>query len=98
MGRAFRDQLRELNCCAVEQNGVHHRGDQSKRRWWCRYRAMLDRPIIGGRYLFQCKRFAADNLIGSPTVREFYRAPWWLTGRPSKEILITTSGFHAASS
>jgi len=25
--------------------------------------ATLDKPIIGGRYLFQCKRFAADNLL-----------------------------------
>jgi len=54
--------------------------------------AMLDRPIIGGRYLFQCKRFAADNLIGSPTVREFYGA--LVADRKAvKGILITTSGF-----
>jgi len=36
--------------------------------------ATLDRSIIGGRYLFQCKRFAPDNLVGSPTVRDFYGA------------------------
>jgi holliday junction DNA helicase RuvB len=54
--------------------------------------ATLDKPIIGGRYLFQCKRFAADNLIGSPTVREFYGA--LVADRKAvKGILITTSGF-----
>ena len=54
--------------------------------------ATLDRPIIGGRYLFQCKRFAPDNLIGSPTVREFYGA--LVADRKAvKGILITTSGF-----
>ncbi len=36
--------------------------------------AILDRPIVGGRYLFQCKRFAPNTLVGSPTVREFYGA------------------------
>ena len=54
--------------------------------------ATLDKPIIGGRYLFQCKRFAPDNLIGSPTVREFYGA--LVADRKAvKGILITTSGF-----
>jgi holliday junction DNA helicase RuvB len=54
--------------------------------------ATLDKPIIGGRYLFQCKRLAADNLIGSPTVREFYGA--LVADRKAvKGILITTSGF-----
>jgi len=58
--------------------------------------AKLDRPIIGGRYLFQCKRFAADNLIGSPTVREFYGA--LVADRKAvKGILITTSGFTPAA-
>jgi Holliday junction resolvasome RuvABC ATP-dependent DNA helicase subunit len=36
--------------------------------------ATLDRPIVGGRYLFQCKRFAPDALVGSAAVREFYGA------------------------
>jgi HJR/Mrr/RecB family endonuclease len=58
--------------------------------------ATLDRPIIGGRYLFQCKRFAADNLIGRPTVREFYGA--LVADRKAvKGILITTSGFTPAA-
>jgi Holliday junction resolvasome RuvABC ATP-dependent DNA helicase subunit len=54
--------------------------------------AVLDRPIVGGRYLFQCKRFAADSLVGGPTVREFYGAI--VADRKAlKGILITTSGF-----
>ena len=32
--------------------------------WWT--------GTVGGRYLIQCKRFAPDSLVGSPTVREFY--------------------------
>jgi Holliday junction resolvasome RuvABC ATP-dependent DNA helicase subunit len=36
--------------------------------------AVLDRPIVGGRYLFQCKRFAPENLVGSAALREFYGA------------------------
>jgi hypothetical protein len=36
--------------------------------------AMLDKPIVGGRYLFQCKRFAPENTVGAPTVRDFYGA------------------------
>jgi Holliday junction resolvasome RuvABC ATP-dependent DNA helicase subunit len=56
--------------------------------------ARLDQPIFGGLYIFQCKRFAPDSLVGSPTVREFYGA---LTARRNaiKGILITTSGFTA---
>ena len=56
--------------------------------------AVLDKPIIGGRYLTQCKRLAAGSLIGSPTIREFYGA---LTAdrKAAKGIFITTSGFTA---
>jgi Holliday junction resolvasome RuvABC ATP-dependent DNA helicase subunit len=53
--------------------------------------AMLDKPIFGGRYLFQCKRFAPDNLVGAPTVRDFYGAV--TADRAVKGILITTSDF-----
>jgi Holliday junction resolvasome RuvABC ATP-dependent DNA helicase subunit len=54
--------------------------------------AVLDRPIVGGRYLIQCKRFAPDNLVGSATVREFYGAV--IADRKAvKGVLITTSGF-----
>ncbi len=54
--------------------------------------AVLDKPIVGGRYLVQCKRFAPESLVGGPTVREFYGA---LTAdrKAVKGILITTSGF-----
>jgi Holliday junction resolvasome RuvABC ATP-dependent DNA helicase subunit len=53
--------------------------------------ANLDKPIIGGRYLIQCKRFA-ESLIGAPLVREFYGAV--VADRKAvKGILITTSGF-----
>ncbi len=54
--------------------------------------AVSEKPIVGGRYLIQCKRFAAGNLVGAPAVREFYGA---LTAdkKAVKGIFITTSGF-----
>jgi len=54
--------------------------------------AALERPITGGRYLIQCKRFAPGSLVGSPTVRDFYGA---LAAdlKAMKGVLITTSGF-----
>ena len=54
--------------------------------------AALDRPLIGGRYLIQCKRFAPKNLVGAATVRDFYGAVT-ADRRAVKGILITTSGF-----
>jgi len=56
--------------------------------------ATLDQPLIGGRYLIQCKRYAPDSPVGAATVREFCGA---LTAdrRAVKGILITTSGFTA---
>jgi Holliday junction DNA helicase RuvB P-loop domain/Restriction endonuclease len=56
--------------------------------------ASLDRPLVGGRYLIQCKRFSPDTLVGSPAVREFYGA-LIADRRAAKGILITTSGFSA---
>jgi Holliday junction resolvasome RuvABC ATP-dependent DNA helicase subunit len=56
--------------------------------------AMLDRPIIGGRFLIQCKRFAPDNMVGSATVREFYGALTAERGA-AKGIFITTADFTA---
>jgi restriction system protein len=56
--------------------------------------ASLDRPLVGGRYLIQCKRLSGDNLVGSPTVREFYGA-LIADRRAAKGILITTSGFSS---
>jgi Holliday junction resolvasome RuvABC ATP-dependent DNA helicase subunit len=53
--------------------------------------AAFDKPIFGGRYLFQCKRFAPDNLVGAPTVRDFYGAV--MAERAVKGIFVTTSDF-----
>jgi len=53
--------------------------------------ATLDRTIFGGRYLFQCKRFAHDSLVGAPTLRDFYGAV--TADRAVKGVFITTSGF-----
>lgn len=56
--------------------------------------AHLEKPFVGGRYLIQCKRFAADVLIGAPVVREFYGA--FVADRKAiKGIFITTSAFTA---
>lgn len=55
--------------------------------------AVLDRPITGGKYLFQCKRYASDNLVGAAAVREFYGA---VTAENAvKGVLITTPDFTA---
>lgn len=54
--------------------------------------ATLDKPVIGGRYLFQCKRLGPDSLVGAPTVREFYGAVT-ADRKARKGILITNSGF-----
>jgi Holliday junction DNA helicase RuvB P-loop domain/Restriction endonuclease len=54
--------------------------------------AILQRPLVGGRYLIQCKNFAAGNLVGAPLVREFYGAVR-ADPRAVKGIFITTSGF-----
>lgn len=53
--------------------------------------ANLDKPFVGGRYLFQCKRYAEGNLVGSPEVRDFYGAV--MADRAIKGIFITTSDF-----
>ena len=56
--------------------------------------AYLDRPIVGGRYLVQCKRFTDATLIGAPMVREFYGA--FVADRSAvKGLFITTSSFSA---
>ena len=54
--------------------------------------ATLDKPVIGGRYLFQCKRLGPGTLVGAPTVREFYGAVT-ADRKARKGILITNSGF-----
>jgi Holliday junction resolvasome RuvABC ATP-dependent DNA helicase subunit len=55
--------------------------------------ATLDRPILGGKYLFQCKRYGPENLVGASTVRDFYGAV--TADKAVKGILITTSDFTA---
>jgi len=54
--------------------------------------ATLDRPLIGGRYLVQCKRYTPDALVGVPAVREFYGTLVADRGAV-KGLFITTSGF-----
>ena len=54
--------------------------------------ASLDRPLVGGRYLVQCKRFAPDAPVGASMVREFYGA--FVAARGAiKGLFITTSTF-----
>jgi Holliday junction resolvasome RuvABC ATP-dependent DNA helicase subunit len=56
--------------------------------------AQFQKPLVGGRYLIQCKRFTPDALVGAPVVREFYGA-LVADRRAIKGIFITTSGFTA---
>jgi len=56
--------------------------------------ATLNKPIIGGRVLVQCKRFAVTGLVGAPLVREFYGALKADQGAV-KGIFVTTSSFTA---
>ncbi len=53
--------------------------------------AVLDKPILGGKYLFQFKRYGPENLVGASTVRDFYGAV--TADKAVKGILITTSDF-----
>jgi HJR/Mrr/RecB family endonuclease len=54
--------------------------------------AVLDKPFVRGRYLIQCKRYGRENLVGAPTVRDFFGAVN-ADRMAVKGILITTSGF-----
>lgn len=56
--------------------------------------ATLDQPLVGGRYLIQCKRYAPDCPVGAAAVREFYGALTADRGAV-KGILMTTSSFTA---
>jgi len=56
--------------------------------------AYLDRPIVGGRYLVQCKRFMDATPVAASMVREFYGA--FVADRSAvKGLFITTSSFSA---
>ena len=54
--------------------------------------ATLDRPLVGGRYLVQCTRYAPDAVVGVPAVRELYGTLVADRGAV-KGLFITTSGF-----
>ena len=54
--------------------------------------AIWEKPILGGRYLIQCKRFAEDAVIGASVVREFYGA-LIADRKAAKGIFITTASF-----
>ncbi len=54
--------------------------------------AVLEKPLVGGKCLIQCKRFAPTTLVGAAVVREFYGAVS-ADRKIVKGILITTSGF-----
>lgn len=56
--------------------------------------ATLDRPLVGGRYLVQCKRYAPDALVGVQAIREFYGTLVADRGAV-KGLFITTSSFTA---
>jgi hypothetical protein len=56
--------------------------------------AIWEKPILGGRYLIQCKRFAEDTVIGASIVREFYGA-LVADRKAAKGIFITTASFSA---
>lgn len=53
--------------------------------------ATNEQPILGGKYVIQCKRYGAGNNIGEPVIRELYGA--MMHENASKGILITTSNF-----
>lgn len=53
--------------------------------------ALNEQPIIGGKYVIQCKRYAIGNNIGEPTIRELYGVMH--AENANKGILITTSDF-----
>lgn len=47
-------------------------------------------PLLTFKVLFQCKRYKADNIIGSSIIRDFRGA---MQGRADKGIILTTSFF-----
>lgn len=53
--------------------------------------AMNEQPIISGKYVIQCKRYAIGNNVGEPAVRELYGVMH--SENANKGILITTADF-----
>ncbi|MGC2246115.1 MAG: restriction endonuclease [Terriglobales bacterium] len=75
----------------LERMGFHAQMTKASGDGGIDIEATLDKAIVGGRYLFQCKRYGLDNVVGSPLVRDFYGAV--MAERAVKGIFITTSGF-----
>ena len=53
--------------------------------------AINEKPIVGGKYVVQCKRYATGNNIGEPIIRELFGVMH--AENANKGILITTSDF-----
>lgn len=53
--------------------------------------ATNEQPILGGKYVIQCKRYAPGNKVGEPAVRELFGV--MMHENANKGILITTSDF-----
>lgn len=53
--------------------------------------ATNEQPIVGGKYVVQCKRYATGNNIGEPIVRELFGV--MMHENANKGILIATSEF-----
>lgn len=75
----------------LEKMGFHAQVTKASGDGGIDIEATLDRAIVGGRYLFQCKRYGIENVVGAPLVRDFYGAV--MAERAVKGILITTSDF-----
>ena len=53
--------------------------------------AINEQPIVGGKYVIQCKRYTTGNNIGEPAIRELFGIMH--AENANKGILITTSDF-----
>ncbi len=53
------------------------------------------RPIVGGRIIGQCKRYAATSTVGEPVVRDLFGLVH--AHNVSKGVIITTSAFTATA-
>jgi len=57
--------------------------------------AYLDRPLVGGRYLVQCKRFIEATPVGASMVRGDFYGAFKADRIAVKGLFITTSSFTA---
>ncbi|MGD0842249.1 MAG: restriction endonuclease [Candidatus Acidiferrales bacterium] len=85
-------QFEELITALLARLGFHAQMTKASGDGGIDIVAELDRPLVGGTYMIQCKRFSPRSLVGAPVVREFHGS---VSARPNavKGILITTSGF-----